>query len=258
MFVFKDLGYSNGSNLTEVTVGNVKLTFAKAGGSNAPKFYTSDNSARLYQNNTLTIASIADSQPLTKVVMTFISGKAPQSGVDYGVDLTTSGTVSTWEGSTQSFTLTNNGSDQLRFTQIVVTIGEETVEAPVVTTLSELKALESGTTAWLSLGRDNPGNIEYVYAGTAEEAYVRDNTGAVRFYGFLPDDAGWHTNTGGALIGSVLGEYNLNNGIPEFTHVSASIADSILCLDYWEDPSARVVEQLSDLSGSTKTKAIVF
>ena len=122
---------------------------------------------------------------------------------------------------------------------------------PEVTSLSELKTLEPGTKAWLTLGRDNPGLIEYVYDANATEAYVRDNSTAIRFYDFLPDDAGWHTNTNGALIGSVLGEYKVVDGMPEFHHVSASIADSILCLDNWQDASARPIENLGDLADDT-------
>ncbi|MBR3089566.1 MAG: hypothetical protein IKH02_11160 [Prevotella sp.] len=133
---------------------------------------------------------------------------------------------------------------------MTVTIGEDQI-VPKVTSLTDLKALEPGTKAWLTLGRDNPGLIEYVYDANATEAYVRDNSTAIRFYDFLPDDAGWHTNTNGALIGSVLGEYKVVDGMPEFHHVSASIADSILCLDNWQDASARPIENLGDLADDT-------
>ncbi|MBQ6227539.1 MAG: hypothetical protein IJK08_03110 [Prevotella sp.] len=199
----------------------------------------------------MTISSTSDNKPLKKVVMTFVSQKyAPQSGVNYGVNLNTSGNKSTWEGSLQSFTITNVGSEQLRLTEMTVTVGEDQI-VPEVTSLTDLKALESGTLAWLSLGRDNPGYIEYAYDANATEAYVRDNATAVRFYDFLPDDPGWHTHTGGALIGRVLGKYEVNKGMPEFTHVDASFADSILCLDYYHEPSVRSFNQISDLTGST-------
>lgn len=251
VFVFKDLNIGNGQDAPTLSIGDVTLTFDKSEGSNPPRFYDSDLSLRLYKGNKMTISSTSDNKPLKKVVMTFVSQKyAPQSGVNYGVNLNTSGNKSTWEGSLQSFTITNVGSEQLRLTEMTVTVGEDQI-VPEVTSLTDLKALESGTLAWLSLGRDNPGYIEYAYDANATEAYVRDNATAVRFYDFLPDDPGWHTHTGGALIGRVLGKYEVNKGMPEFTHVNTSIADSILCLDYYHEPSVRSFNQISDLTGST-------
>ncbi len=255
MFVFADMGFSNGEKLTNVVSGDVKLTFDKAEGATEPAYYDGDKSARVYKANTLTFASTNPDKKLNKVVMSFVSGNAPKSTINYGVDLSISGTQATWVGDVTSFTITNNTTtkDQLRFTKIVVTLsgGGSSEVYPEVTSLTDLKALESGTLAWLSLGRDNPGYIEYAYDANATEAYVRDNATAVRFYDFLPDDPGWHTHTGGALIGRVLGKYEVNKGMPEFTHVDASFADSILCLDYYHEPSVRSFNQISDLTGST-------
>lgn len=255
VFVFADMGFSNGEKLTDVVSGDVKLTFDKAGGATEPAYYDGDKSARVYKANTLTFASTNPDKKLNKVVMSFVSGNAPKSTINYGVDLSISGTQATWVGDVASFTITNNTTtkDQLRFTKIVVTLsgGGSSEVYPEVSSLTDLKALESGTLAWLSLGRDNPGYIEYAYDANATEAYVRDNATAVRFYDFLPDDPGWHTHTGGALIGRVLGKYEVNKGMPEFTHVDASFADSILCLDYYHEPSVRSFNQISDLTGST-------
>ena len=255
MFVFADMGFSHGEKLTDVVSGDVKLTFDKAQGATEPAYYDGDKSARVYKANTLTFASTNPDKKLNKVVMSFVSGNAPKSTINYGVDLSISGTQATWVGDVASFTITNNTTtkDQLRFTKIVVTLsgGGSSEVYPEVTSLTDLKALESGTLAWLSLGRDNPGYIEYAYDANATEAYVRDDATAVRFYDFLPDDPGWHTHTGGALIGRVLGKYEVNKGMPEFTHVDTSIADSILCLDYYHEPSVRSFNQISDLTGST-------
>ena len=255
MFVFADMGYENGEKLTDVVSGDVKLTFDKAEGATEPAYYDGDKSARVYKANTLTFASTNPDKKLNKVVMSFVSGNAPKSSINYGVDLSISGTQATWVGDVASFTITNNttAKDQLRFTKIVVTLsgGGSSEVYPEVTSLTDLKALEPGTLAWLTLGRDNPGNIEYVYEANATEAYVRDNATAVRFFDFLPDDPGWHTHINGALIGSVLGKYDVNNGMPEFTHVDASFADSILCLDYWHESEPRKISQLSELAGST-------
>ena len=255
VFVFADMGFSNAEEVTDVPLGDVNITFSKAEGQNAPAYYTKGAAIRVYKNNTVSFSSTAANKKITKVVMTFDSSNKPLSNTNYGVSLSLSGNDAIWEGEESSFTLINNPSDnsKLWFTKIVVTLSGGGVQptVPEVTSLSALKALEPGTKAWLTLGRDNPGLIEYVYDANATEAYVRDNSTAIRFYDFLPDDAGWHTNTNGALIGSVLGEYKVVDGMPEFHHVSASIADSILCLDNWQDASARPIENLGDLADDT-------
>lgn len=255
VFVFADMGFSNAEEVTDVPLGDVNITFSKAEGQNAPAYYTKGAAIRVYKNNTVSFSSTAANKKITKVVMTFDSSNKPLSNTNYGVSLSLSGNDAIWEGEESSFTLINNPSDnsKLWFTKIVVTLSGGGVQptVPEVTSLTALKALEPGTKAWLTLGRDNPGLIEYVYDANATEAYVRDNSTAIRFYDFLPDDAGWHTNTNGALIGSVLGEYKVVDGMPEFHHVSASIADSILCLDNWQDASARPIENLGDLADDT-------
>lgn len=257
VFVFADMGFSNQQVIPEVEVGDVKLNFDQGThASYAPTYYDSGSAIRMYLGNTLTISSTNSSKKITKLLMTFVSASyAPKPGGDYGIELVTSGKESTWEGEESSFTITNNPPEnsQLRITQMVVTLGGggSSEVYPEVTSLTDLKALEPGTLAWLSLGRDNPGYIEYAYDANATEAYVRDNATAVRFYDFLPDDPGWHTHTGGALIGRVLGKYEVNKGMPEFTHVDASFADSILCLDYWHESEPRKIGQLSELAGST-------
>ena len=255
VFVFADMGFINAQEVTDVPLGDVNLTFSKAEGQNAPAYYTKGAAIRVYKNNTVKFASSNASKKITKVVMTFDSSNKPLSNVDYGISLSISDNVATWEGEEESFTLINRPADtsKLWFTKIVVTLsgGGSSEVYPEVSSLTDLKALDSGTLAWLSLGRDNPGYIEYAYDANATEAYVRDNATAVRFYDFLPDDPGWHTHTGGALIGRVLGKYEVNKGMPEFTHVDASFADSILCLDYYHEPSVRSFNQISDLTGST-------
>ncbi len=255
VFVFADMGFINAQEVTDVPLGDVNLTFSKAEGQNAPAYYTKGAAIRVYKNNTVKFASSNASKKITKVVMTFDSSNKPLSNVDYGISLSISDNVATWEGEEESFTLINRPADtsKLWFTKIVVTLsgGGSSEVYPEVTSLTDLKALEPGTLAWLTFGRDNPGNIEYVYEANATEAYVRDNATAVRFFDFLPDDPGWHTHINGALIGRVLGKYEVNNGMPEFTHVDASFADSILCLDYWHESEPRKIGQLSELAGST-------
>jgi len=154
------------------------------------------------------------------------------------------------EGGTSNTTIKFQGKGKRFFLDEVKIVSvPPAIPTHKVNSLAELRELEDGDLAYLTLGKSNPGLIEYVDNGSSVDAYVRDNTSSVRFASFLPDDAGWHTNTGGALIGGVLGEYHLSNGIPEFVHVDKSIADSILCLDHWHTPTPLAINDMTELNG---------
>lgn len=244
-------GYLNAQDVSTLTVDGVTLTFSKADGNNGPKYYTTGKAVRLYGGNTLTVD--ASPEAIVQITMGFASGNSPSTS-NFSVDCgsATPGVTTTWTGNSSTVVFTNTApSGHWRLQTITVKTQTSTPPVPEVTSITALRALEDGTKARLTFGRDNPGKIEFVHEGEVITAYVRDNGMAVSFKDFLPDDAGWHTNSGGALIGSVDGEYNLNNGMPEFTHVSTSIADSILCLDNWEMPAPRVVTNLSELSDAT-------
>lgn len=110
-------GYENQQDVTAVTMDNCTLTFSKAGGSNAPKYYTTGSAIRCYKNNTLTISSTS---AITSVVFTTVSGYD-------GVITASEGLYSngTWTGSANVVTFTNAPSDnsQWRIVSIQVTTG---------------------------------------------------------------------------------------------------------------------------------------
>ena len=244
-------GYTNAQDVSTLTKDGFTLTFNKGTGSNGPKYYTTGNAVRLYGGNTLTVSTATNN--ITQIKMTFASSYSPSSE-NFRVDCGTAtlGTTTIWSGSSNTVVFTNTASSgHWRLQTITITYEAQTETLSKVSSLSALRELADGTKARLTLGRDNPGKIQYVHEGDVITAYVRDNDMAVSFKDFLPDDAGWHTSSGGALIGSVDGEYHLNNGMPEFTHINTSIADSILCLDYWEMPAPRLISDLSDLSDVT-------
>lgn len=76
-----DFGLENQADLTTLTAGDgTKLTFSQEGGSNAPKYYTSGNAARMYALNSLTITA---NKAMTKVVLTCaMNGANPANGND--------------------------------------------------------------------------------------------------------------------------------------------------------------------------------
>lgn len=127
------------------------------------------------------------------------------------------------------------------------------VDYPTVSSLTALKQLSSGTIALLTLPKTNPGLISYVNptsaSGTSESqtAFIRDSQTAVSLVNFLSEDAGWHTSPQGALIGTVLGKYELVNNMPQFTSVEGSDAERILCLDNYQSiaPKELSIDQLT-------------
>ncbi len=111
-----------------------------------------------------------------------------------------------------------------------------TPQVETVNTIAALRELEDGTTVRLTLSEQNRGEVTYNYNGSTTEAYVRDQTSAVLFDNFLTNDPGWHTQKDMALIGSVMGQYRVVNGMPTFVSAgTAAKADDILCLDNFCD-----------------------
>ena len=245
-------GYVNAQDVSTLSIDGITITFSKGTGSNGPKYYTTGKAVRLYGGNTLKVEA---ENCINQITMTFASSYYPTSdNFNVNCGSATLGITTIWSGSSETVLFTNTApSGHWRLQTITVKTQSAPPPPPVieVNSISELRELEDGTKARLTFERDNPGKIEYVHEGDVITAYVRDNGMAVSFKDFLPDDAGWHTSSGGALIGSVEGEYNLNNGMPEFIHVSTSIADSILCLDNWEMPAPLQMSNLEELADVT-------
>ena len=247
-------GFSNSQAVSTVTQDGVTLTFDKSSGQTTPAYYTSGTAVRVYKSNTLTIS--AGNCDITEISFTFYSSnyfKANNCTVNTG-SLTTTGNPSKWEGTAQEVVFTNTTTDKDKWyiQTVTLTLSSSTPPSPDLTEVSsilELRGLANGTIARLTLSEDNEGNINWVSTNNGTNAYVKDNYMSVCFSNFLPDDPGWHTNKGGALIGSVVGEYNFLDGMPVFTHVSTSIADSILCLDNWQFTDPVTITDFSRLTG---------
>ncbi len=115
-----------------------------------------------------------------------------------------------------------------------------------ITSLADLADLEDDSSVVIDFSEANAAMIDYsgIVEGTKTsavslgytEAYIHDTTGAVMLRNFLPQDPGWHTNGGGALIGRIEGRYVVRNGVPGIEHTSFSKADDILCLDEIFEP----------------------
>ena len=244
-------GFENAAAVATVEQDDVTLTFALGANpdGNKPRYYSKGTAVRCYYGNTLTISS--DHLNITSITFTFSS---TNNAFNSGNCSVAPGSIETdnpskWKGEAKEVMFTNSSPKDEREIWYIQTI-EVTVAYPKVSGISALRDLEDGTRVRLVLTEENAGNIEWVDTNDGTYAYVRDNDKAVRFSNFLPEDAGWHTSAGGALIGTVEGEYHINNGMPEFIHIDTSIADSILCLDHWQTCKPTTVSDLSELAGT--------
>lgn len=100
-----------------------------------------------------------------------------------------------------------------------------------VNSIKELKTLASGTKATLTLtdgNEDSMARVLYVFeTGNTQEAYVRDATGAVCFYGINPN-VPFVSNQ--HLAGQITGEYVVENGVPYFKAIPNVTNTSLLVI----------------------------
>lgn len=117
VFIFSELGYTNGADVTTVNGKNVTLVFAKGEGSNAPKYYDAGTNVRMYKNNTLTVSS---EKTITKIEFFCPNENPVHSETTFS---TGACSENVWTGSAKSVEMVNatSASAQIRFTSIKVT-----------------------------------------------------------------------------------------------------------------------------------------
>ena len=134
---FSAQGYTNGAEITSLTVGEVTVTFGKGtAGSNVPKYYNTGTAVRCYPGNTMTVSA----NTITKIEITFGSGE------DSNPISVNSGTLNgtTWTGSADQVTFSVGGSSgNRRFYKLDVTMNGESS----VTTYSDYLTLCDATEA---------------------------------------------------------------------------------------------------------------
>jgi hypothetical protein len=122
-------GYENAQDVTTFIVDNiVSGEFAQASGTNAPKYYTSGTSVRMYNGNTLTLTPATNYQ-ITRIEFTF-----NQNG---GFTVSTGNyTDNIWTGTITTGVTFTNGSSQNRIQAITVTYSEAGGTQPTTYTVT--------------------------------------------------------------------------------------------------------------------------
>ena len=194
------------------------ITLSTTGAANCGSFYgTGTYDWRLYQNKGgNAIVTATEGYNLKSVTFTF---SVSNTGTFlYGSNVLTSGTAVIVSGKTVTFTVGNSGTatnGQVRITAISVTY-ESSIKK--VTGIGALSSLTSGDMVELYLPDGYNARVTHVEEiGSAVDAYVRDNTGAMRMTGISPNRPMTYNQH---LAGWITGKYTMgSDGIPQFEPV---------------------------------------
>lgn len=207
------------------TVGSV--TMSCTDGSTPTRVWNSKGNTelRFYKNGGSITFRVPEGQHITSVVFTGTLHSKANPGKLSSREWTDNGT------NTSLVTFTATATNNIK--NVVITYSAVQPEQPVFTvnSIQDLKALQSGSRATLCLTDGDEGSMArvlYVHGtGDTQEAYVRDRTGAVCFYGINPN-VPFACNQ--HMAGKITGEYVLENGVPRFKAVNTLTNTSLLVI----------------------------
>lgn len=212
-----DKGYS----LQDVT-----LTQKQNNASTPTRIWTSKGNIelRFYANSELTLSVPAGKQ-ITSIVFTGKLKSTCNSGALNGLSWTNNDSL------INSVTFKASATNNINTITVNYSATQPTEPIAKVNSIKELKALTSGTKATLTFTDGNEGSMArvlYVFGtGNTQEAYVRDKTGAVCFYGINPN-VPFVSNQ--HLAGQITGEYVVENGVPCFKAIPNVTNTSLLVI----------------------------
>ena len=207
-------------------VGNVSMSYTN-GGTHTRVWNSKNNKTdlRFYKGGGSITFKVPEGQYITAIAFTGVLKSNASTGNLRGREWTDNGTT------TNSVTFTATETNNIE--TAVITYSAAQPEQPVFTvnSIKELKALQSGSRATLCLTDGDEGSMArvlYVHGtGDTQEAYVRDRTGAVCFYGINPN-VPFACNQ--HMAGKITGEYVLENGVPRFKAVNTLTNTSLLVI----------------------------
>ena len=216
-----------GTNLTKptYTIGSVSMSYTSASTPTRVWNGKGNTELRFYKKGGSITFSVPEGQHITSVVFTGTLHSKANLGKLSSREWTDNGT------NTNFVTFTATATNNIK--SIVITYSAAQPEQPIFTvnSIKELKALQSGSRATLCLTDGDEGSMArvlYVHGtGDTQEAYVRDRTGAVCFYGINPN-VPFVCNQ--HMAGKITGEYVLENGVPRFKAVSTLTNTSLLVI----------------------------
>ena len=208
------------------TLQDVTLTQKKNNASTPTRIWNSKGNIelRFYANSELTLSVPAGKQ-ITSIIFTGNLKSTCNSGALNGLSWTNNNSM------INSVTFKASATNKINTITVNYSATQPTKPIAKVNCIKELKALASGTKATLTLTDGNEGSMArvlYVFGtGNTQEAYVRDATGAVCFYGINPN-VPFVSNQ--HLAGQITGEYVVENGVPYFKAIPNVTNTSLLVI----------------------------
>lgn len=208
------------------TLQDVTLTQKKNNASMPTRIWNSKGNIelRFYANSELTLSVPAGKQ-ITSIVFTGNLKSTCNSGALNSLSWTNNNSV------ISSVTFKASVTNNINTITVNYSATQPTKPIARVNSIKELKALASGTKATLTFTDGNEGSMArvlYVFGtDNTQEAYIRDATGAVCFYGINPNVA-FVSNQ--HLAGQITGEYVVENGVPYFKAIPNVTNTSLLVI----------------------------
>ncbi|AUI53948.1 hypothetical protein CRM71_00445 [Prevotella jejuni] len=208
------------------TLQDVTLTQKKNNASTPTRIWNSKGNIelRFYANSELTLSVPAGKQ-ITSIIFTGNLKSTCNSGALNGLSWINNDSV------ISSVTFKASATNYINTITVNYSATQPTKPIAKVNCIKELKTLASGTKATLTLTDGNEGSMArvlYVFGtGNTQEAYVRDTTGAVCFYGINPN-VPFVSNQ--HLAGQITGEYVVENGVPCFKAIPNVTNTSLLVI----------------------------
>lgn len=179
---------------------------------------------RFYANSELTL-SVPVGKQITSIIFTGNLKSTCNSGALNGLSWTNNNSV------ISSVTFKASVTNNINTITVNYSATQPTKPIARMNSIKELKALASGTKATLTFTDGNEGSMArvlYVFGtDNTQEAYIRDATGAVCFYGINPNVA-FVSNQ--HLAGQITGEYVVENGVPYFKAIPNVTNTSLLVI----------------------------
>lgn len=179
---------------------------------------------RFYANSEITLSVPAGKQ-ITSIIFTGNLKSTCNSGALNGLSWTNNDSM------INSVTFKASATNNINTITVNYSATQPTKPIAKVNCIKELKTLASGTKATLTFTDGNEGSMArvlYVFGtGNTQQAYVRDTTGAVCFYGINPN-VPFVSNQ--HLAGQITGEYVVENGIPYFKAIPNVTNTSLLVI----------------------------
>ena len=240
----KDKEKDRSTNLGDREYSINKVTMRCTSANTATRIWRTGNQTdlRFYKNGGSITFTVPTGQQITNIAFTGTLESKCNTGKINGVEWTDNGIP------TESVTFTANKANYIKTIRITYSSAKPAKPIAKVNSIKELKALESGSYATLSFTDGNNGSMArvlHVYGtGDTQEAYIRDNTGAVCFYGINPNVPFAYNQH---LAGQITGEYVLENGIPLFKAISDKTNTSQLVI---ADPITEVNVQPKEIEAT--------